>query len=175
MVNYDSAQTKDTNFCNSPLVPGQLVQFPALYRENLFTEENCSSAIWPGSTSAFPTIITKRWSPEDPSAAPKLPTSLNCLDPPPEKKLKAKIEESMTSESGEPRGSLKRENESTSPGVSGQKRKRIQVACDECRARKSRCDGIKPTCASCAFHNIPCVYEVPKPKANVTKEYLSPF
>jgi hypothetical protein len=44
------------------------------------------------------------------------------------------------------------------------------VACDECRARKSRCDGIRPTCQSCAFHNVPCIYEVPKVKANVTKE-----
>jgi hypothetical protein len=45
------------------------------------------------------------------------------------------------------------------------------VACDECRSRKSRCDGQRPTCQSCSFHKVPCIYEAPKPKANVTKEY----
>ena len=82
------------------------------------------------------------------------------------------------------------ERDTASPAP-GQKRKRISgnselthffpdqsltchylVACDECRARKSRCDGVRPTCQSCTFHGVPCIYEVPKPKANVTKEYL---
>ena len=57
----------------------------------------------------------------------------------------------------------------------GQLLTRGEVACDECRARKSRCDGTRPICQSCAFHNVPCIYEMPKAKANVTKEYVSPF
>jgi hypothetical protein len=46
------------------------------------------------------------------------------------------------------------------------------VACNECRAGKARCDGARPSCGKCTLHGIPCVYEVPQPKANVTKTYL---
>ncbi|KAI5459151.1 hypothetical protein BGZ63DRAFT_512716 [Mariannaea sp. PMI_226] len=41
-----------------------------------------------------------------------------------------------------------------------QKRKRVstQTACNECRRKKSRCDGQHPSCASCRQRSIRCVY-----------------
>src|SRR5579859_6161391 len=53
-----------------------------------------------------------------------------------------------------------------------QKRPRVSVACDECRLRRSKCDGSRPACGSCESNRVQCMYEVPKPKANVTKEYV---
>ncbi|KAH7356200.1 fungal-specific transcription factor domain-containing protein [Pyrenochaeta sp. MPI-SDFR-AT-0127] len=38
------------------------------------------------------------------------------------------------------------------------KRKRVAHACDACRQRKSRCDGLHPTCALCVQQGIQCHY-----------------
>ncbi|KAF9879336.1 nitrogen assimilation transcription factor nira [Colletotrichum karsti] len=44
------------------------------------------------------------------------------------------------------------------------KRKRPQVsaACNGCRKRKVKCDGVRPSCYSCSYSKIPCVYPVPE-------------
>ncbi|CAK7228006.1 hypothetical protein SEUCBS140593_006768 [Sporothrix eucalyptigena] len=42
--------------------------------------------------------------------------------------------------------------------VQRQKRRRIAVACSECRLKKSRCDGGRPQCSLCIAHGIPCAY-----------------
>ncbi|KAI5916998.1 fungal-specific transcription factor domain-containing protein [Camillea tinctor] len=51
------------------------------------------------------------------------------------------------------------------------KRRRIAVACNSCRNRKSRCDGARPACSFCADVGIQCIYEqptkVPQPKSVV--------
>lgn len=47
------------------------------------------------------------------------------------------------------------------------------MACEECRAKRSRCDGIRPTCQSCTFRGIPCNYEATKAKVSVTKQYFN--
>ena len=40
------------------------------------------------------------------------------------------------------------------------KRRKIPVACDECRKRKTRCDGIRPVCAPCESKKRgSCVYQ----------------
>ncbi|WJG35924.1 transcriptional regulatory protein GAL4 [Fusarium oxysporum Fo47] len=62
----------------------------------------------------------------------------------------------------------------STPGSTGDeqpavKRRRIAVACTSCRHRKSRCDGARPSCASCADGGFPCVYEGPLPKGPVKK------
>ncbi|KAJ9144077.1 Fungal specific transcription factor domain-containing protein [Pleurostoma richardsiae] len=45
------------------------------------------------------------------------------------------------------------------PSDSGtRKRKRVPVACSACRARKSRCDGLRPKCSSCTAQQIDCIY-----------------
>ncbi|KAJ6015853.1 hypothetical protein N7540_010444 [Penicillium herquei] len=40
-----------------------------------------------------------------------------------------------------------------------QSRKRSARACEPCRHRKIKCDGIKPTCGQCAYHKSHCNYE----------------
>ncbi|KLO12962.1 hypothetical protein SCHPADRAFT_387208 [Schizopora paradoxa] len=39
------------------------------------------------------------------------------------------------------------------------------VACNFCRARKTKCDGVNPSCSSCARRQLPCSY-VTEPNAN---------
>ncbi|KAH8671767.1 fungal-specific transcription factor domain-containing protein [Tricladium varicosporioides] len=55
------------------------------------------------------------------------------------------------------------------------KRRRIALACSPCRARKSRCDGARPTCSGCEELGFECVYVNPTSSTNVIvgKEYLS--
>ncbi|KAH8699321.1 C6 transcription factor [Phaeosphaeriaceae sp. PMI808] len=55
------------------------------------------------------------------------------------------------------------------------KRRRIALACNACRARKSRCDGQRPSCSSCLGLGFVCQYEPTESAANVLvrKEYLS--
>ncbi|KAF6807801.1 nitrogen assimilation transcription factor nira [Colletotrichum sojae] len=50
------------------------------------------------------------------------------------------------------------------PPNSAPKRKRPQVlgACNACRRRKVKCNGVRPTCHSCAASKTPCVYPVPE-------------
>jgi hypothetical protein len=38
-------------------------------------------------------------------------------------------------------------------------RRRSTRACEACRTRKSKCDGVRPTCGQCACHNNRCIYE----------------
>ncbi|KAI0177201.1 fungal-specific transcription factor domain-containing protein [Pestalotiopsis sp. NC0098] len=40
----------------------------------------------------------------------------------------------------------------------GLKRRRIPVACSNCRNKKSRCDGSRPKCSTCIEHSLDCVY-----------------
>lgn len=46
-----------------------------------------------------------------------------------------------------------------SPEPHGQrKRRRTALACEECRERKRKCDGIKPVCGACARRSAGCVW-----------------
>ncbi|KAI1341009.1 fungal-specific transcription factor domain-containing protein [Xylariaceae sp. FL0016] len=38
------------------------------------------------------------------------------------------------------------------------KRKRITVACNSCRSKKARCDGVRPVCGRCAGYGYTCVW-----------------
>ncbi|KAJ8117301.1 hypothetical protein OPT61_g1467 [Boeremia exigua] len=53
------------------------------------------------------------------------------------------------------------EQPSDSPGKSAPpaKRRRIGVACNACRTRKSRCNGQRPRCSTCEAMNFECHYE----------------
>ncbi|KFA79959.1 hypothetical protein S40288_05116 [Stachybotrys chartarum IBT 40288] len=37
----------------------------------------------------------------------------------------------------------------------------VTLACNPCRKRKSKCDGVKPACSPCASRQWPCVYRTP--------------
>ncbi|KAL3446130.1 fungal-specific transcription factor domain-containing protein [Aspergillus insuetus] len=54
------------------------------------------------------------------------------------------------------------------------KRRRVALACDSCRLRKSRCDSIRPQCSSCIELGFECVYRPPATATNiiVQKDYL---
>lgn len=54
------------------------------------------------------------------------------------------------------------------------KRRRVAVACDACRTRKSRCDGVRPRCSLCRDLGFECVYTPPPTATNVIvqKDYL---
>jgi hypothetical protein len=38
-------------------------------------------------------------------------------------------------------------------------KRRSARACEPCRQRKIKCDGVRPTCGQCAYHNNRCVFE----------------
>ncbi|CAI7564144.1 unnamed protein product [Penicillium glandicola] len=64
------------------------------------------------------------------------------------------------------------DNETTSGRPS--KRRRVAIACDACRTRKSRCDGKRPSCSLCQDLVFECVYTPPPTATNVIvqKDYL---
>ncbi|OAP55185.1 hypothetical protein AYL99_10885 [Fonsecaea erecta] len=51
-------------------------------------------------------------------------------------------------------------------------RKRVRLACEACRLRKSRCDGSKPPCSGCRDRRTECFYVPWRARASVAKEYI---
>ncbi|KAJ5653397.1 hypothetical protein N7490_000400 [Penicillium lividum] len=66
------------------------------------------------------------------------------------------------------------EDPDPTPEARTSKRRRVAVACDACRTRKSRCDGIRPRCSLCTDLGFECIYTPPATATNVIvqKEYL---
>lgn len=52
------------------------------------------------------------------------------------------------------------------------KRRRVALACEGCRQRKTRCDGVQPTCGICQKRKIPCVYGKRYTRAHVSVDYV---
>ncbi|RAQ51357.1 C6 transcription factor [Aspergillus flavus] len=61
------------------------------------------------------------------------------------------------------------------PAPPASKRRRIGLACNACRVRKSRCDGHQPSCSSCTSLGLECLYEPSESATNVIvrKAYVS--
>ncbi|KAI0400103.1 fungal-specific transcription factor domain-containing protein [Xylaria palmicola] len=59
-----------------------------------------------------------------------------------------------------------------SPGEAAPKRQRVSRACDQCRAAREKCDGIRPLCFPCASQNRSCSWEEPKKKRGVQTGYI---
>ncbi|EAU85892.2 hypothetical protein CC1G_02915 [Coprinopsis cinerea okayama7 len=121
---------------------------------SLHTDHSLDSDFWgqhsnqshsPSSVSVSPTIPPP---PSAPSAPPPPPA-----DPPKPKKSRRE----------KPRIELAPDQP---PTTQGKPRERVYVACIQCRTRKIRCDGAKPTCHNCSRRttgNNDCTYDsVPK-------------
>lgn len=52
------------------------------------------------------------------------------------------------------------------------KRRRAALACEGCRQRKTRCDGVQPTCGICLKRKIPCVHGKWYTRAHVSVDYI---
>ncbi|KAK1143509.1 hypothetical protein N8T08_006315 [Aspergillus melleus] len=52
------------------------------------------------------------------------------------------------------------------------KRKRTTLACDACRARRTKCDSQRPACRYCQTHGVVCIYQEPplEPPSRVEEE-----
>lgn len=64
-------------------------------------------------------------------------------------------------------------NEPSPRHGSKSKRRRIAVACESCRSRKTRCNGIRPVCGTCLDMDFECVYSAPS-KTSARARYNQP-
>ncbi|ELU43947.1 fungal zn(2)-Cys(6) binuclear cluster domain-containing protein [Rhizoctonia solani AG-1 IA] len=55
-----------------------------------------------------------------------------------------------------PSGSSKRPRTIRPPGAQGMGKSRIFQACERCRERKAKCDGVRPICTHCATRDLNC-------------------
>lgn len=51
-------------------------------------------------------------------------------------------------------------------------RKRVSQACDACRNKKLRCDGLRPTCSSCILLGRQCLYASVVKKRGLPEGYV---
>ncbi|GAA6053201.1 hypothetical protein NBRC10513_007139 [Rhodotorula toruloides] len=55
-----------------------------------------------------------------------------------------------------------------------QKRPRVSTACDACRKRRAKCDGVKPTCGRCTSLALKCLYVYENDKRKpITKDVVN--
>jgi len=59
------------------------------------------------------------------------------------------------------------------PPTASKGRKRLTVACDTCRGRRTKCDGVRPQCAYCQANGLRCVYQ--DPRAQPESQYVIPI
>lgn len=52
------------------------------------------------------------------------------------------------------------------------KRQRVSRACDSCRSKKDKCDGIQPVCSTCAALCRPCTYKANPKKRGLPTGYI---
>ena len=52
------------------------------------------------------------------------------------------------------------------------KRSRVSRACDQCRASREKCDGVKPVCHTCESQKRSCTYDEPPKKRGIQPNYI---
>lgn len=57
----------------------------------------------------------------------------------------------------------------TDHGQGDPKRRRIARACDMCRKKKIKCDGVSPKCSHCANYKTECIFTQVEKKRNAPK------
>lgn len=56
--------------------------------------------------------------------------------------------------------------------ASNPKRQRVSRACDSCRSKKDKCDGVQPVCSTCASLSRPCTYKANPKKRGLPTGYI---
>jgi hypothetical protein len=54
----------------------------------------------------------------------------------------------------------------------GRARKRVSRACDRCRVKKDKCDGLQPRCSPCTTNNVECSYDPISKKRGLPEGYV---
>ncbi|KAK5682727.1 hypothetical protein LTS10_005857 [Elasticomyces elasticus] len=71
-----------------------------------------------------------------------------------------------------PSRSMSAEDSHAATGTNN-KRRRITLACDECRERKRKCDGVRPVCGACIRRSSPsCVWHTERNSKGWTDSYV---
>ena len=56
--------------------------------------------------------------------------------------------------------------------TAGRSRKRVSRACDRCRVKKDKCDGLRPRCSPCIANNVDCSYDPISKKRGLPEGYV---
>ncbi|KAH8426032.1 putative C6 transcription factor QutA [Aspergillus melleus] len=65
-----------------------------------------------------------------------------------------------------------RQNSTADDFASNPKRQRVSRACDSCRSKKDKCDGVQPVCSTCASLCRPCTYKANPKKRGLPTGYI---
>ncbi|KAE8346561.1 hypothetical protein BDV24DRAFT_158198 [Aspergillus arachidicola] len=65
-----------------------------------------------------------------------------------------------------------RPNTAADEHASNPKRQRVSRACDSCRSKKDKCDGVQPVCSTCASLSRPCTYKANPKKRGLPTGYI---
>ncbi|KAE8375236.1 fungal-specific transcription factor domain-containing protein [Aspergillus bertholletiae] len=65
-----------------------------------------------------------------------------------------------------------RPNPAADEHASNPKRQRVSRACDSCRSKKDKCDGVQPVCSTCASLSRPCTYKANPKKRGLPTGYI---
>jgi hypothetical protein len=65
-----------------------------------------------------------------------------------------------------------RSNAAADDQASNPKRQRVSRACDSCRLKKDKCDGVQPVCSTCASLSRPCTYKANPKKRGLPTGYI---
>ncbi|PLB43737.1 hypothetical protein P170DRAFT_418031 [Aspergillus steynii IBT 23096] len=65
-----------------------------------------------------------------------------------------------------------RPNSTAEDYASNPKRQRVSRACDSCRSKKDKCDGVQPVCSTCASLCRPCTYKANPKKRGLPTGYI---
>ncbi|KAI3607634.1 gtp binding protein [Moniliophthora roreri] len=152
---------KKNEYPSTPIPPPPPPSLPSISTEFLNPRNASGSRVHSGSASIsapgrgyfvdneLPHIATLSLpdpSPSVPMSAPSLPPIQAQPQPPPQNQTQRRRAATVPGKSTSGTGRL--------PTTSGPK----IVACNFCRARKTKCDGAHPACSSCARRSLPCNY-----------------
>lgn len=115
------------------------------------------------SISSAPSSVGKSWAPVGSYSAPQQLSAYPDHSPYASASPIAKPKGSQPFATAEAASSLPGGNRVAIPRIhpanSHRPKRRSVRACESCRQRKIKCDGTRPVCGQCAYHNVSCSYE----------------